>query len=266
MTAGARPAPAPRETLAFAGRVWNVRRPKSFVLVFEGPADDTEPDYLHDVLVAPAWREAFFRLVDTTGLVVCKNLATRHPTYRDVRGRSSKGRLSQGEYYHHDGCSGPRKPRIVEIRCPYQDVARGVATAIAPHRAVVRAMLDSLPDELAAAGELDPWRARLDGVFDAEELDPLQGLMNRAIRRALPAGAARAYFREVDARADAYVEPWGMGESRLIANAHTPVTMQHRRAYLTEHRTGEPNGNLVKRWPDEELVGDGTCALDDDGE
>ncbi len=105
--------------LEFANALWRVRRPKPFVLVIEGEVghQETEPsDYLHDKLLLPEWREAFYQLIDTTGLVVCLNSHTQHPTYRDVRGRSSKGRLSQGEYYHHDGCTGPVKPRFVEIR------------------------------------------------------------------------------------------------------------------------------------------------------
>jgi len=240
----------------FADRVWAVRRPKPFVLVIEGPAEEAPADYLHDTLLAPAWRESFLQVVDATGLVVCLNLATAHPTYRDVRGRSSKGRLSQGEYYHHDGCSSPQKPRVVEIRCPYQTVARSVATAVAPHHAVVQAMLQVLPPELAATEALTPWRERLaqgplagDAAWDA-----LQGLINRTVRRKLPAEAARSYFRDVDAAADAYVAPWAMGESRWIANANGGSTMQHRRAYQQENRAGVANGSLVKRWPNEELA------------
>jgi hypothetical protein len=241
----------------FADTAWRVRRPKPFVLVIDGPEDAAAAgtDYLHERLLAPAWREAFLQVVDTTGLVVCLNLATQHPSYRDVRGRSSKGRLSQGEYYHHDGCSSPQKPRLVEIRCPYQAVARSVATAIAPHHAVVRAMLAVLPPALDDAAVFDPWRERLaDGPWPSDaELDTLQGLINRTVRRKLPAEAARAYFREVDRAADAYVLPWAMGESRLIANANAGTTLQHRRAYLQENRAGVANGSLVKRWPNEEL-------------
>ena len=213
------------ERLRFAQIDWRVRRPKPFVLVIEGPGDGEPGDYLHERLLAPAWREGFLALIDSTGLVVCLNLPTRHPSYRDVRGRSSKGRLSQGEYYHHDGCSSPQKPRVVEIRCPYQTVARSVATAVAPHHAVLRAMVDFLPEELAQDERLAGWGERLRGgpwPSDAE-LDHLQGQLNRLLRRKLAAEDARAYFRRVDAAADAYVEPWAMGESRLIANApHTP--------------------------------------------
>lgn len=240
----------------FAERLWSVSRPKPFVMVIEGPTEGEPGDYLHDTLLAPPWREAFLQVVDRTGLVVCLNLATAHPSYRDVRGRSSKGRLSQGEYYHHDGCSSPQKPRLVEIRCPYQTVARSVATAVAPHHAVVRAMLEVLPPELNDPAVFGPWRERLAAApwpSDAE-LDSLQGLLNRTIRRKLPAEAARAYFRDVDAAADAYVAPWAMGESRLIANANAGTTMQHRRAYQTENRAGVANGSLVKRWPNEELA------------
>jgi hypothetical protein len=238
--------------LEFAGFSWPVRRPRPFVLVIERGAEGAGDDYLHDTLLAPPWREAFLQLVDATGLVVCLNLPTRHPSYRDVRGRSSKGRLSQGEYYHHDGCSGPTKPRVVEIRCPYQAVPRLTPTAVAPHRDAVRAMLDCLPAELAADPQWAPWRERRAALAD-EELDRLQGLITRTVRRKLKADAARAYFREVDVAANAYVEPWSMGESRLIANHNAGPTLQHRRACPERLPSGEANGSLVKRWPNEEL-------------
>ena len=238
--------------LDFANTRWRVRRPKPFVLVFEGElgAEAQACDYLHDKLLLPEWREAFYQLVDATGLVVCLNLHTQHPTYRDVRGRSSKGRLSQGEYYHHDGCSGPTKPRFVEIRCPVQPQKRGVATAVAPHHAVVAAMVKVLPAELATP-DLTP--AAIEQMSDAA-LDQLQGLLTRTVRKKLNAEGARAYFRQVDLAADAYFEPWQLGESRIIANANSGVTMQHRRAYQTPHTGGVANGHLVKRWPNEELL------------
>jgi hypothetical protein len=239
----------------FGGQRWTVRRPKQFVLVFEGVADlaaDQQGDYLHDFLLAPSCREAFYDLIDATGLVVCLNLPTSHPSYRDVRGRSSKGRLSQGEYYHHDGCSGPQKPRFVEIRCPYQNVTRSVATAVAPHREVVAAMLRMLPDELAGSQAIIDCAALAEGK-DAL-LDQLQGLITRSVRRSLDAEAAREYFRQVDLAANAYFEPWQLGESRLIANANAGITMQHRRAYQQVNRVGVANGNLLKRWPNEELL------------
>ncbi len=251
------------DVLAFANSHWRVRRPKPFVLVIEGEvgAEAAAPcDYLHDKLLLPEWREAFYQLVDATGLVVCLNLHTQHPTYRDVRGRSSKGRLSQGEYYHHDGCSGPTKPRFVEIRCPIQPQTRGVATAVAPHHAVVAAMVQVLPAALAAnlasvpalAGQ-DLSQAALKQMSESA-LDQLQGLITRTVRKKLNAEGARAYFRQVDLAADAYFEPWQLGESRIIANANSGVTMQHRRAYQTLHTGGIANGHLVKRWPNEELL------------
>ena len=253
-------ADALHSVLDFANRRWRVRRPKPFVLVFEGEfsnEDAPQPsDYLHDHLLQPEWREAFYKLVDATGLVVCLNLHTAHPTYRDVRGRSSKGRLSQGEYYHHDGCTGPVKPRFVEIRCPVQPQTRGVATAIAPHRDVVKAMVQVLPADLAAnaalaAQDMRPTTLR---QMDEAALDHLQGLITRTVRKKLSAEGARAYFRQVDAAANAYFEPWALGESRLIANANSAMTMQHRRAYQTAHTGGVANGHLVKRWPNEELL------------
>uniref|UniRef100_UPI0031FDE772 hypothetical protein n=3 Tax=Limnohabitans sp. TaxID=1907725 RepID=UPI0031FDE772 len=255
------PAPTP-SILSFAGALWRVRRPKPFVLVIEGEDVDgqTPPsDYLHEQLLLPEWREAFYELVDATGLVVCLNVHTQHPSYRDVRGRSSKGRLSQGEYYHHDGCTGPVKPRFVEIRCPIQPQTRGVATAVAPHRDVVKAMMQvlaaELPAELAKIAALathDMSPETLDQMDEAA-LDHLQGLITRTVRKKLNAEGARSYFRQVDAAANAYFEPWALGESRFIANANSRLTMQHRRAYQAPHTGGVANGHLVKRWTNEEL-------------
>jgi hypothetical protein len=246
--------------LALATSFWRVRRPKPFVLVIEGEVVDgrlmAPTDYLHDKLLMPEWREAFYQLVDATGLVVCLNVHTEHPTYRDVRGRSSKGRLSQGEYYHHDGCTGPVKPRFVEIRCPVQPQTRGVATAVAPHRDVVKAMVQVLPTELAAASALAGQDMRTETLaqMDDAALDHLQGLITRTVRKKLNAEGARAYFRQVDAAANAYFEPWALGESRFIANANSRLTMQHRRAYQAPHTGGVANGHLVKRWTNEELL------------
>ena len=245
--------------LEFANALWRVRRPKPFVLVIEGEVghQETEPsDYLHDKLLLPEWREAFYRLIDTTGLVVCLNSHTQHPTYRDVRGRSSKGRLSQGEYYHHDGCTGPVKPRFVEIRCPIQPQTRGVATAVAPHRDVVKAMVQVLPVELATNAALAGQDMRTENLntMDDAALDQLQGLITRTVRKKLKAEGARSYFRQVDVAANAYFEPWALGESRFIANANSGITMQHRRAYQAPHTGGVANGHLVKRWTNEELL------------
>ena len=246
-------------TMEFANRRWRIRRPKPFVLVIEGEdvEGQTQPsDYLHEQLLLPEWREAFYQLVDDTGLVVCLNVNTQHPTYRDVRGRSSKGRLSQGEYYHHDGCTGPVKPRFVEIRCPIQPQTRGVATAVAPHRDVVKAMVQVLPAELAATSALATQDMRPEAVdhMDDAALDHLQGLITRTVRKKLNAEGARSYFRQVDAAANAYFEPWALGESRFIANANSRLTMQHRRAYQAPHTGGVANGHLVKRWTNEELL------------
>jgi hypothetical protein len=264
-TASSAPTPAASTTtvLNFANTLWRVRRPKPFVLVIEGEVDGVTgapSDYLHDKLLLPEWREVFYKLVDDTGLVVCLNVHTQHPTYRDVRGRSSKGRLSQGEYFHHDGCTGPVKPRFVEIRCPIQPQTRGVATAVAPHRDVVKAMAQVLATELpaewttlAALTRQDMNPEALSQIDDAA-LDHLQGLITRTVRKKLNAEGARSYFRQVDAAANAYVEPWALGESRFIANANTGVTMQHRRAYQAPHTGGVANGHLVKRWPNEELL------------
>ena len=252
-------------SMEFANRRWRVRRPKPFVLVIEGEdinGQTLPSDYLHDQLLLPEWREAFYQLVDAIGLVVCLNVHTQHPTYRDVRGRSSKGRLSQGEYYHHDGCTGPVKPRMVEIRCPVQPQTRGVATAVAPHHDVVKAMVHVLPAELAATPALAGIDMSLATIsqMDDTALDHLQGLITRTVRKKLNAEGARSYFRQVDAQANAYFEPWALGESRFIANANRGVTMQHRRAYQAPHTGGVANGHLVKRWTNEELLLPGQVA------
>lgn len=230
-----------------------------FGVVIEGLTHDegtaTPADYVNEVLLAEPQRELFLGLIDAAGLVVCKNVGGDDALHRDVRGRSSRGRLSQGEYYHRDGCSGPTKPRVVEIRCPHQTVARHTATAIAPFPEVLYAQLLELPNVLpdtADDQELGPWLARLasEGALPAEVWDSVQGLVNRAVRRGLGPEAARAYMRAVDVRVGAYREPWSMGESRFIANANTIKMYQHRRAYLEPHTGGRPNGRLVKRWPD----------------
>lgn len=52
--------------LSFANALWRVRRPKSFVLVIEGEVGQEAAlpnDYLHDKLLLPEWREAFYKLV-----------------------------------------------------------------------------------------------------------------------------------------------------------------------------------------------------------
>ncbi len=207
-------------------------------------------DYVDQVLLTDEHREAFFALIDRSGLVVCKHVGGDDATHQDVRGRSSRGRLSQGEHYHHDGCSGPDKPRVVEIRCPYQTIGRHTATAIAPFPETVHAMLRELPAELRGADStVAAWFAVLaaDGALPIGSHDAIQGAINRIVRLAMNAETARAYFRAVDVRAGAYREPWSMGESRFIANANPLRTMQHRRAYL--EAPGRPNGRLVKRWP-----------------
>lgn len=227
--------------------------------------DDPAPaDYVNAILLADEHREAFFALVDREGLVICKQVGGDDALHREVRGRSARGRLSQGEYFHHDGCSGPTKPRIVEIRCPYQATERHTVTAIAPFPEVVIAMVHEVPAPLRGP-ELAAIAA---GTYDASatDWDAIQGLANRAIRRSLPAEAQRELLRRVDLRVGAYRAPWEMGESRFIANDNAAKTMQHRRAYLEPHTGKRPNGRLVKRWPagpdlDEDEEGNELCAL-----
>lgn len=229
-------------------------RPRPFCLVLE-PCVATDRDFLHEDLLAPEVREAFWTLVDDIGLVVVRDARVDPSHYRDVRGRSSRGRLSQGEYFHHDGCSGPTKPRVVEIRCPHQDVARRIPTSVAPFPETVYAMVRELPPSLRHDAELGGWVERLDrdGELPPDQLDHVQGMVTRAIRRGLSASGARAYFLEVDRRCEAYDEPWHMGESRFIANANPTRTMQHRRAYGADPADRRPTGALLKRWPAEEL-------------
>jgi hypothetical protein len=234
-----------------ATRIW------SFGLVIEGLEEAHSDDYLHDVLLAPEHREAFYSLVDLEGLVVCLGVTTQHSLYRDVRGRSSKGRISQGELYHHDGCSLPTNPRIVEIRCPHQEVVRQTPTAVVPFTDAVYGMLRALPERLAVRSEVQDAYATLEreGLLPLESLHSIQGMVSRVVRREYDAEATRAYFREVDALSGAYTAPWQCGESRFIANENAFRTMQHRRAYQQLIVHGRPNGRLVKRWPVEELAG-----------
>ncbi len=223
-------------------------------LVIEGLERDdgaaAPADYANQILLAEAHREAFFDLVDQHGLVVCRNVGGDDAAHQEVRGRSSRGRLSQGEYYHHDGCTGPVKPRVVEIRCPYQTIERHTVTAIAPFPELIAALLLELPAALRADDELPRWWdvVAAGGQVPVGDGDRVQGLINRTVRKSMSAEIARAYLRAVDARIGAYREPWTMGESRFIANANPGHTMQHRRAYLEAPGT-RPNGRLVKRWP-----------------
>lgn len=231
----------------------------------DGPTQ-TPADYVNDVLLLDEHRDDFFDLVDRVGLVVCKNVGGDDSRHRNVRGRSSRGRLSQGEYFHHDGCSGPTKPRVVEIRCPYQEVPRRTVTAIAPFPEVVMEMVRVMPAVLRTP-DLDAVHEAIVGnaVDAATDWDLVQGAVNRAVRRALPAEAQREFLRRVDSSIGAYREPWGMGESRFIANANSVRTMQHRRAYLEAHTGKRPNGHLVKRWPAgpeiDELDDEVACAV-----
>ncbi|MFO0632560.1 MAG: hypothetical protein U0168_06910 [Nannocystaceae bacterium] len=222
-------------------------------------------DWLQRLLAQTDAREALFALVDREGLVVCLDVDTAHPSYRDVRGRSSRGRLSQGEYYHHDGCSSDAPPRIVEIRCPQQPQLRHTRTAIAPFPDTVIAMLSVLPASVRARDELADARAlaREPGGGSLEAWNRAQGVITRLVRRELSAEHARAYFDAVDVEVGAWREPWRLGESRLIANHNAGRTMQHRRAYL-EPPGARPNGHLVKRWP-AELDAGPWCDDDDDG-
>ncbi len=250
-------------TLVFGKFRFPVFRPHSFGLVIDRPAsgetsDEFPEDYLHEVLLAPGNRETFMELIQNERLIVCKNVRSNAPTYRKVNGKSSIAKLSQAEYFHHDGCSSPTKPRVVEIRCPHQAIARNIATAIAPFPAVVRAMLLALPESFLKHDDVESYRDVFSGSVaeypPPESWDQIQGKVTRLVRRELDAEACRSYYRTVDKLADAYVLPWEMGESRLMLNSHLDLTrtMQHRRSYQQPRNSSEQNGSLVKRWTAEE--------------
>ncbi len=228
-----------------------------FGLVVDGLVhDDDAPvpaDYVSAVLLTPQHSDAFFALVDAAGVVVCKNVGGDDGGLKDVRGRSSRGKLSQGEFYHHDGCKGPVRPRVVEIRCPYQDVQRATLTAVAPFPSTVYAMLLALPAALVI-DRLAAWRLALvsDGGLPEDSWDLVQGELNRTIRRAMSSADARRFLRDVDVQVGAYCEPWSMGETRFIANDNGSRTAQHRRACI-DLVIGKPSGRLAKRWPSQAL-------------
>lgn len=244
------------EILELGGYEFTIQRPHRFGLVILGLRESlqAEPtDYLHDILLDRPNREPFFQLIDRERLVVCKNVPTADPSYRKVRGKSSFGRLSQAEYYHHDGCSCPEKPRINEIRLPHQSVNRQVATSVAPFGDVVKAQLDALPERM----QVNPLVVEYQEAFRdksnwpaVESWDKIQGYVTRMVRKEMDAEAAREYFRHVDRLAAAYDLPWEMGESRLMLNNHSDLTrtVQHRRAFQKPKQANEQNGRLVKRW------------------
>lgn len=249
--------------IEFSGLHFPVSRTHAFGLIIDSPSKESSQieqgfDYLHEVLLSPNNREAFLGLIETEGLVICKNLHTVAPSYRKVRGKSSHGKLSQAEYYHHDGCSCPTKPRIVEIRMPHQLIARNVHTAVARFPDVVKSQLAALPTRLRKMKEIADHHEAFSGLREnfpaVDHWDKIQGRITRLVRREMDAESCRAYFREVDSLANAYVLPWEMGESRLMLNNADDLanTMQHRRAYQKPKAANEQNGSLVKRWTAEE--------------
>lgn len=236
------------EQIVFGQHTFDVARPHRFGVVIDG-----DGDYLHQVLLSPDHKEDFLDLIRREKLVVCKNVDTRDATYRRVRGKSSGGKLSQAEYFHHDGCSCPVKPEVVEIRLPHQPIARDVATAIAPFADVIEAMLQCLPERLRGEDDIAEAVASFsDGAALrwVDRWNKIQGRVTRLVRREMDAESCRSYFRDVDAAAGAYVVPWEMGESRLMLNDHVDLaqTMQHRRSYQTVRTQNQRNGSLVKRW------------------
>lgn len=250
-------------TIIFGNVPFATSRPHRFGLVIEGPSplagSEVSEDYLHEILLNATNRDDLMALIEKERLVVCKNVRSDAPSYRRVRGKSSFSKLSQAEYYHHDGCSSPTKPRVVEIRCPHQDVSRNVATAIAPFPDVIRAMLMALPETFlnneGMRGYQETFAGSRDGFPPPSEWDAIQGRVTRMVRKEMDAEACRAYFRSVDELAGAYALPWEMGESRLMLNSSDDLaqTMQHRRAYQKPRGQAEQNGSLVKRWTAEEV-------------
>ena len=208
------------------------------------------------MLLSEANRDAFYALIEAEGLVVCRNIRKEHATYRPVAGKSGLGRLSQAEYYHHDGCSGPQKPRFDEIRLPWGAQARRATTAVARFGDVVAAQLAALPERMVD-DEVAAWReafAEEGSRPPVAEWDVIQGRVTRRVRKELDAAGARAWFAEVDQRCGAYLLPWEPGESRLMLNDHPDRTrtMQHRRAEPAERAAGSATAALVKRWTAEE--------------
>jgi len=251
---------APRDLILGTERL-RVRSGAQWVLVIEGAIENptTPSPYLDAALATPEGRERFFELVDSYGLVVAKNLAIDLATYRPVGGRRTRGRLSQGELYHHDGCSSELPPRIVEIRCPPQDVVRSMGTSVGRFPDLVDAMVRTLPASLGRLSDLrDAHRAACDAPTERRRWEALQGSINRVIR-ALDAESARAWFHDVDAAAGSYTAPWALAESRFMANDNPRATVQHRRACHPDTPPGTPNGQLAKRWPAEDLARFGTA-------
>ena len=249
--------------IEFSGVQFPVSRPHSFGLVIDSPAQDqnrteSRSDYLHEILLADQNREKFLDLIESEGLVVCKNLQTNASTYRKVRGKSSHGKLSQAEGYHHDGCSCATEPRVVEIRFPHQPIARNVHTAVARFPDVIKSQLMALPERLLDAEGIAGFYQSFSGPTEefppVDQWEKIQGRITRLVRREMDAESCRAYFREVDSLAGAYVLPWEMGESRLMINNvdDLALTMQHRRAFQKPKEANEQNGSLVKRWTAEE--------------
>lgn len=249
-------------TLTLGGVDFRVSRPHAFGLVIEAAVDagpEAAADYLHAVLLAEGNRDAFCALIEAEGLVVCRNIRQEHATYRPVAGKSGRGRLSQAEYYHHDGCSGPQKPRFDEIRLPWGAQSRRATTAVARFGDVVGAQLAVLPERMVD-DEVAAWRAAFADPATrppVDEWDTIQGRVTRRVRKELDAAGARAWFAEVDRRSGAYLLPWEPGESRLMLNDHPDRTrtMQHRRAEPAEREAGSATAALVKRWTAEEYGG-----------
>ena len=73
------------------GFQYSISRPHVFGLVIEGPIERTNEDYLHAELLAPVNRELFFSVIDSEGLVVCRNVT---PVPRAI-GKSEGNRATE---------------------------------------------------------------------------------------------------------------------------------------------------------------------------
>lgn len=242
------------------------RLPKFGICILGVQGYDSE-DYLNEILLAPNRRMQFVDVVRDEGFVVLKRLRRVIETpefhafeqadamYRPVHGKTGLQRLSPAEYYHHDGSHGPGKPLIAEIRMPFQNENRHIATSVAPFREVIRAMLVACQDGMQASVELaEECAAAVDGQLPpVARWERIQGILTRSARKELSPFECRGYFGNVDRLAQAYTAPWEMGESRWMLNFSNTLenTFQHRRAVAPETASNQANGKLIKRWPAE---------------
>lgn len=227
---------------------FRITRIHRFGVLIEGPYDPDLPpneiglrhnDYLHQYLLTPNNRENFYDLVCREGLVICRNLRMQHTSYRKVRGKSSHQRLSPAEYFHHDGSPGSQKPRLVEIRCPFQTHGRNVDTAIAPFPDVIRAMWQALPDSLRYDQELKELVDRMEGSlfwnFDRVKYGGtiLDFRSDESIRSS-PVFETPGSIVDGDHCADTGVKDWEKMQGRMTRLVRKEYDAESCRAYFRE--------------------------------